>query len=385
MPSARANINPDLLTFSRERIGYDIPAIAEKLRVNEEKWLKWEQGEEKPTTNQLIRIAGYLDRTPAFFYLNNQPNEEKPFSEFRTINNEILESGSPKLIRAIREAKRNRMTLIDLYEDQNKRPVQIPVLDPAEDIRVQATKVREWVGMSMGTQKSWRSSSEALTQWKNCIEVKDIYVVQFPFVDVEECRGFAIAEDIVPIIGINSKDSYNARIFTIIHELAHVLFRDSVLINDSLAGYFNSGRKLEQTCNRLAAEILVPADELRLEFDDTKNTFREIKRLSRRFRVSGYVLLIRLRTEKLITEGMFRDLRSKFTFYDSSGKGSEGGDPYYNQIVRKGKLYLKTAFQSYFDDQINVAELANLTGWKVPNLNELAAKTFGWPEEGRYV
>lgn len=277
MPSAKANINPDLLTFSRERFGYDIPAIAGKLRVKEEKWVQWEKGEEKPTTNQLIQFAGYLDRTPAFFYLNNQPVEEMPFSEFRTINNKMLETGSPKLIRAIREAKRNRMTLIDLYEDQNKRPVQIPVLDPSEDIRVQAMKVREWLGMLMDTQKSWRSSSEALTQWKNCIEEKDIYVVQFPFVDVDECRGFAIAEDIVPIIGINSKDSYNARIFTLIHELVHILFRDSVRINDSLSEYFNSGRKLEQTCNRLAAEILVPAEELRFEFDDTKKLSEKLR------------------------------------------------------------------------------------------------------------
>lgn len=385
MPSARANINPALLTFSRERIGYDIPSIADKLQVKEEKWVNWERGEAKPTTNQLIRIANYLDRTPAFFYLNNLPEEAKPFSEFRTINNAILEFGSPKLISAIREAKRNRDTLIDLYENQNKSPVQIPAIDPAADVKAQAQQIRDWLGISMDIQKSWRSSSEALTSWKNYIEEKDIYVVQFPFVEVEECRGFAIAEEQFPIIGINSKDSYNARIFTLIHELAHVLFRDSVLINDSLDGYFNSGRRLEQTCNRLAAEVLVPKDELQLEFEANQNSFREVKRLSRKFGVSGYVLLIRLRTEQLITEEVFRDLRPEFSFYDSSGKGSDGGDPYYNQIVRKGKLYLKTAFQSYFDNQINVAELANLTGWKVPNLNELAAKTFGWPEEGRYV
>lgn len=386
MPSARANINPSLLTFSRERIGYDIPAIAGKLQVKEEKWVKWEKGEDRPTTNQLIRIANYLDRTPAFFYLDNLPEEEKPFSEFRTINNEVLETGSPKLIRAIREAKRNRNTLIDLYENRNIKPVQIPVFSPADgDVQDRGTKIREWLGVSMDVQSSWKSSSVALTSWKNYIEEKDVYVVQFPFVDVEECRGFAIAEERFPVIGINSKDSYNARIFTLIHELVHVLFRDSVLINDSLDAYFGSGRILEQTCNRLAAEILVPKNELRLEFDADENSFKEVKRLSRKFRVSGYVLLIRLRTEKLISEEVFRDLRPEFSFYDSSGKGSEGGDPYYNQIVRKGKLFLKTAFQSYFEKQINVAELANLTGWKVPNLNELAAKTYGWPEEGKYV
>lgn len=386
MVSAQANINPQLLTFSRERIGYAIPDIAQKLQVKEEKWLSWEKGEQKPTTNQLIRIANYLDRTPAFFYLNSPPDEGEPLSEFRTINNNLLISGSPKLIAAIREAKRNRETLLELYSEQRKTPIQVPSLDMVDGtVQEKGERIRSWLGISMSAQNAWRSSSEALTNWKNLVEEKDIYVVQFPFVDVDECRGFALSEEPVPIIGINSKDSYNARIFTLIHELAHILYRDSVLINDSLAGYFGSGRTMEQKCNRLAAEILVPEVELTRKFNAQNFSVREVKRLSRKFRVSGYVMLIRLKAVQLITEEDYRALESQFSFYDSSGKGSDGGNPYYNQIVRKGRLYLKTVFQSYFDNQINVAELANLTGWKVPNLNELAAKTFGWPKEGRYV
>lgn len=386
MTSQKANINPALLTFSRERIGYDISTIAGKLRVKEESWVQWENGEKKPTLNQLVSIAKLLDRTPAFFYLNQLPEEEKPLSEFRTVNNKELEKGSPKLIKVIREAKRNRMTMIELYENQHKKPTRIPDMNSfTGTIQEQAKQIREWLGVSMDTQKSWISSSQALTNWKNLIEEKDIYVVQFPFVEVEECRGFAIAEEKIPVIGINPKDSYNARIFTLIHELAHVLYRESILINDSLVDYFTSGKSLEQICNRLAAETLVPKCSLESEFNADKNRFREIKRLSRRFRVSGYVMLIRLKTEGLISNKEYRDLKPEFSFYDVSGKGSDSGDPYFNQIVRKGKLYLRTAFQSYFDNQINVVELANLTGWKVPNLNKLAAKTFGWPKEGRYV
>ncbi|CAN5237825.1 XRE family transcriptional regulator [soil metagenome] len=386
MISSQANINPELLTFSRERIGYDIPDIAGKLQVKEEKWLSWERGEQKPTTNQLIRIADYLDRTPAFFYLNSLPDEAEPLSEFRTINNNLFVSGTPKLRAAIREARRNRVTLLDLYSEQKKTPERIPVLDmPGGSIQEKAQKIRKWLGIFLEEQKSWKSSSEALTSWKNLLEQRDIYVVQFPYVDVKECRGFALSEESIPILGINSKDTYNAKIFTLIHELAHILYRDSVLINDSLAGYFGSGRTMEQKCNQLAAEILVPGEDLARDFDSHNASVNEVKRLSRTFRVSGYVLLIRLKTAQLISDEAYRAMESEFSFYDSSGKGSDGGNAYYNQIVRKGRLYLKTAFQSYFDNQINVAELANLTGWKVPNLNELAAKTFGWPKDGRYV
>ncbi|TVQ68505.1 MAG: ImmA/IrrE family metallo-endopeptidase [Balneolaceae bacterium] len=386
MPANRANINPDLLTFSRERMGYDIPVISKSLQINEERWINWERGEEKPTMNQLIRIAEKLDRTPAFFYLNEPPVEKEPLAEFRTLRNVIPGSVSPKLISAIRAARRNRETLIELYDEQNKSPKPAPALDwKAGSIAEQARYIREWLGITVDKQSSWTSSSEALTNWKGLLEDQDIYVVQFPYVQVDECRGFAIAEEQFPVIGINSKDTYNARIFTLIHELAHVFYRDTVLTNDRLSDYFDCSRSMEKRCNRLAAEILVPSNDLKNMYRSSDDPEREIRRLANTFRVSGYVMLIRLNDNKLMPDDQFEFLLPEFSFYDGTPGGSDGGNSYYNQIVRKGRLYMKAAFQSYFDNRITVAELAQLTGWKVPNLNELAAKTFHWPEEGHYV
>lgn len=386
MPLVRENINPALLTFSRERMGYDIAGIARKVPVPEERWTQWERGERRPTTNQLITLAHKLDRTPAFFYLDNIPDEEAPLSEFRTINNLPLENVSPKLISVIREARRNRDELIRLYQAGNRSPESVPKYPVTnEPVTAIAKEVREWLGVTYEMQTSWTGSSNALTNWKNLLEEQDVYVLQYPSVEVSESRGFTIAEDVFPVIGINSRDSYNARIFTLIHELAHVLFRNSVLINDSLTEYFGNSRTLEQKCNRLAAEILVPSEYVAEEFNRNEPSIREIKRASNRFRVSGYVMLIRLLNLDLITQEEYNDLLPEFSFYNQNSGGGNGGDSYYNRIVQKGRLYLKTAFQCYFDDQITVAELANLTDWKVPNLNELAAKTFGWPEEGQYI
>ncbi|MFH5885028.1 ImmA/IrrE family metallo-endopeptidase [Halalkalibaculum sp. DA3122] len=356
------------------------------MRVKEEQWVQWEQGEKKPTTNQLVKLAKYLDRTPGFFYLEEVPEETDPLSEFRTINNQLLLEASPKLIKAIREAKRNRDILLELYQDQGKTPAEIPTINPEdEDIASLAITIREWLEVSIDEQKSWSGSSTALTRWKEVLENKDIYVVQYPYVDVSESRGFALAESKIPIIGINSKDSSNARIFTLIHELIHVLLRDSVMINDKLTSYFPNGkRNIEQFCNRLAAEILVPSEELVLDFNADTEPVKQIRGLSRRYGVSTYVLLIRLKTEELISEEVYEACLPEVTFYDKS-RQSDGGDPYYTRIVQKGRLFMRNAFQSYFQEQITLGELANITGWKVPNLNELAAKTFGWPEEGSYV
>lgn len=386
MPTARVNINPETLAFARERAGYPVGRIAEKMRVKEEQWEQWEQGEKKPTTNQLVTLAKYLDRTPGFFYLKEVPEEAKPLSEFRTINNQLLSEASPRLIKAIREAKRNREILIELYENQGKKPSEVPAINPEDnDIQSLADDIRDWLDVTIEKQKGWSGSSTALTRWKEILENKDIYVVQYPYVEVSESRGFALAKSKVPIIGINSKDSSNARIFTLLHELIHVLLRDSVMINDELTNYFPNGkRSLEQFCNRLAAEILVPANDLNRTFDKNTEPVKEIRGLGRKYGVSTYVILIRLKTEKLISEQVYEGCLSEVSFYGQS-RQSDGGDPYYTRIVQKGRLFMRTAFQSYFQEQITLGELANITGWKVPNLNELAAKTFGWPEEGSYV
>lgn len=388
MSSSSVNINPEVLTFARERSGYVIPDIAKKLQVNEERWLKWEQGEIKPTAKQLTKIASKLDRSPAFFYLNEPPEEEPPLSDFRTINNIPLENAQPKLIQAIREAKRNRETLLELYSIQNKEPERIPAYaNISNQIEGVAREVRSWLDLTFERQNSWQGASNALTEWKNILEDKDIYVIQYPYVELDVARGFALAESEIPIIGINSKDSYNGRIFTLIHELCHILLRDSVLVNDDLQNYFSSGsQKMEKLCNKLTAEILVPSDITRRLFDNRNNDLlREVNRLRTKFRVSNYVILIRLKNLSLITTQEYKGIKPEVSFSDSTNSGSTSGNAYYNQIVRKGKLLIKTAFVAYFNDNISLPELTEITSWKVPNLNELAAKTFDWPKEGKYI
>ncbi len=387
MPSSRVNINPEVLSFARERSGYVIPEIARKLQVNEERWLKWEQGEVKPTAKQLIKIASKLDRSPAFFYLDEPPEEAPALSEFRTINNIPLENASPKLIQAIREAKRNRETLLELYQLQNREPERVPsftnIYTQVEEV---ATEVRDWLELTFEKQNNWRGASNALTEWKNILENKDIYVIQYPYVDIDEARGFALAESEIPIIGINSQDSYNGRIFTLIHELCHILLRDSVLVNDDLQNYFSSGnQEMEKLCNKLTAEILVPSEIIRGLFDNQNDVLREVNRLRTKFRISNYVILIRLKNLSLISTQEFNRIKPEVSFSDTSSSGSTSGNAYYNQIVRKGKLLVRTAFDAYFNDNISLPELTEITSWKVPNLNELAAKTFDWPEEGKYI
>lgn len=75
--------------------------------------------------------------------------------------------------------------------------------------------------------------------------------------DINEFRAFAMVDDLVPLIFINSNDSVSGKLFSLLHEFAHICIGNNSLYNDR----YSSGTrvsKAESVSNAVAAEILVP-------------------------------------------------------------------------------------------------------------------------------
>ena len=79
--------------------------------------------------------------------------------------------------------------------------------------------------------------------------------------------------------------------FTLAHELVHIGLDESGVSNPFENGGINN--RIEAFCNRVAAELLVPAAELEKLLKAAGAD--DIGALGRYFRVSGLVVLIRLR------------------------------------------------------------------------------------------
>lgn len=72
-------------------------------------------------------------------------------------------------------------------------------------------------------------------------------------IEIEDCRGYCLYDSYTPIIFLNNADSYRGKIFTILHELAHILCGENgITTND------NQHSKIEKFCNEIASEILIP-------------------------------------------------------------------------------------------------------------------------------
>jgi Zn-dependent peptidase ImmA (M78 family) len=95
------------------------------------------------------------------------------------------------------------------------------------------------------------------------LEAKDILVFQFTGVRPKQMLGFSLSFDQLPVIAVNRKLKANGRVFTLLHELAHLLIGESGvcdLAEDHLGS--PTDQRTEVFANRLAAAVLLPKSSL---------------------------------------------------------------------------------------------------------------------------
>src|SRR5262249_45049676 len=151
---------------------------------------------------------------------------------------------------------------LELLEQIEEQPREIEMaITLQEDHEVAAERVRAFLGVSLEQQTTWRADYEALKQWRILIENTGILTFQASGVEISEARGFSISERPLPVAVANSKDSPRGRIFTFLHEVAHLLLRDGGIcdLHDSEE---DEGSHIEAFCNRVAGATLFPRPAL---------------------------------------------------------------------------------------------------------------------------
>jgi len=183
--------------------------------------------------------------------------------------------------------------------------------------------------------------------------------------DVAEFRGFALVDEFAPLIFINGRDSESAKMFTLIHELSHLwLGYEGVSNFDELQPVETN---VEDFCNRVAAEFLLPFDEFNrvLRENQRENDHNLFQIIARRFKVSPLAAARRALDLKYISKKRF------FEFYNNYAKDSKkrkpkgtGGDFWKNQGVRIGELFGSAVVQATLEGRLLYRDAYRLTGLK---------------------
>lgn len=378
-----ALVTPEVLKWARQSLGLTVEEIAGRLGTSVERVKQWEAGERRPTIRQARLWADATKRPLVVFYLPEPPKDFKPLRDFRQLPGGADDALSPDLRYQIRTAYEQRELVLELLEEAEEQATPLALSISSDDDPEEAgAKMREFLGVTLEQQKGWTGKYEPLNSWRAAMEARGVLVFQSARVDVEEMRGFSIAEKTLPVIVLNPKDWPRARVFTLLHEFAHIASRRDGLCD------LRGGAAVEVFCNAVAGEALVPRKALEDQIigmkNDTDWTDKVLRWLAGMFSVSEEVILRRLVTLKRASGEFYQKKRGEYlSRYRQAaerrkqGQAKGGPPPHRRAIAQLGSPLLALAIQSYGDGRISLNDLATISGVGVQYLADIRAEVMG--------
>lgn len=341
------------------------------LRKRFRKWPLWVTGEAQPTLRQLENFARLTHTPIGYFFLPEPPELELPIPDFRTLRDEALTEPSSALLDTLYLCQQ-RQDWFRGYARMHGLPRLLfvgsaTVEDPSETV---AESMRQSLALSIVERQRLSTWTDALRQLIAKTEEAGVLVMASSIVgsnshrklDVAEFRGFALADELAPLVFLNGADGKAAQMFTLAHELAHVWLGESG-VSDPEAGSIPEQR-MERWCNRVAAELLAPLEELREAYQPDAPVAEEIQRLARLFKVSTLVALRRLFDAGFIDQAtLWRIYRQEVGRIRALDRGGGGGGNFYRTLgARTGKLFARAILASTLEGQTLFRDAFRLLG-----------------------
>ena len=114
--------------------------------------------------------------------------------------------------------------------------------------------------------------------------------------------GFSLVHDQFPVIYLNNSRPHVRQIFSLFHELAHLLLGE----NGITRGISLSGGQIERFCNQFAAEFLVPTGDLENQLNFSDYDDAAIGKLASHYNVSRPVILLKLIDQSILKPSDFK-------------------------------------------------------------------------------
>ena len=368
-------VNPDILKWARERSGYTVEAIATGLKKEISIVNDWESGERALTYVQLETLADKYKRPIAIFFFP-EPPEEPNIAEnlaLRSSDNEQLE---PRIHILLRQAYARQLSLMELNLGTNpskKKIFRDLQARSTDSVTALSQKTRTYLDINVKTQANWDNAREALANWRDHIEEAGIFIFKEAFQD-DSIDGFCLVHDEFPIIYLNNSRPPVRQIFSLFHELAHLLLGE----NDITRGISRGGGEIEDFCDQFAAAFLVPSDDLKTRLDFSVYDDDAIEELANYYKVSRPVILLKLIDQGIFTQETYWEKIDQWTeehehrIESMAGSTSPRGGSYYNtQAVYLGYRFMELAFGKYRQGQCSIEQLAEHLNVKVKHLPQL--------------
>ena len=387
----RLSVEPALIDWACDRSGIPATQLVEKFRDLPQ----WRTGAKQPTSRQLQRFAKATFTPFGELFSDVPPSDAIPIGDFRVRGGGLSARPSPHLLETIYICQSRQ----DWYRDYliaNESPV-IQWIGSETLERLPEAAAHDFAsvaGFAIQSRASARSWGDALRMVRQSIENAGVLVNVNGIVgnntrrklDPDEFSGFALADTYAPVIFVNNADYKAAQMFTLAHEVGHLLLDESGVSRDSVD--VEAAPENENWCDRFAAEVLVPQDDLRTRMRaHSIVNGDDVRRLARLYKVSSLVILRRLRTANLIRSSDYRRFiakeRNRYAVRRATQDAShtQGGNFYSTFFQRTGRTFARAVALSTIDGQTTYKDMSRLLGISSMKTFDKIAAEFGLMRE----
>lgn len=308
---------------------------------------KWMTGEKTPTFNQVEKVSKATRIPFGYFFLQEPPVEDTSLLEYRTVHSIDLETPSRDLMDTIHD-----MELIqdwikeDLLQKGIDPPDFIGAMNVQSDVNDFANYSRNILGLNLKWFLQGNSSYDSFRYIRNAISNAGVAVMMSGIVgnntrrslSIDEFRAFTLIDELAPLIFINSNDSWNGKLFSLLHEFNHIVLGKSSFYNDRYSAQQRVS-KLEVLCNAVTAEILVPHQLFLKEWEilGDAEASEKINVVAKIFRCGTIVVARRALDARFISEDAYDiAVNTAIEFFNEQRKKrkSSGGN-YYSTVANR--------------------------------------------------
>ena len=324
------------------------------------------------TPNNLQKIAEFLGHGVLFFVEQGPVETDRIYTpQFRTILNRKPHL-SAKLRKFVQRVEKQRETYIALQEAISEPGVSFTPPDMASPANGPQL-ARDWLNLSISN--NFEISRKKVEEKGVLVFLSNGYNGKWQIPKDDPILGFSLYHDSYPIVVIK-KESEQRQLFTLMHELAHLIIHKASWVDDE--DDLHSYSAQEQEASYLAGRVLVPDAVLESVRDQDKpssvteyDTWLASPRET--YGVSGEVILRRLLDSgRLLLEHYtaYREWKNKTT-----GDGREGGNRSYRHrepIHIFGDTFVRTVFEALQAKEITLARASGyLDNLRIQDVHQL--------------
>ena len=394
MPS-RAYITPQMLRWAREQAACTLEDAAKIARRPAKEVEDWETPGKDifPTVRQAQKLANAYDVPFALLYADGPtPDPESdPLPEFRGVDPDLgrIRPHSRQLRRMIRQAQERQSFIVELLEAAGNAPLSwVGSATPNHPPESLGGQMREALNVLDGPPNP-RDRERTLDWWVERVEDLGAFVSRYRpdgnrhwAFDPAEARGMSLCHPLAPFIVLNSRDAPSGRIFTLMHELAHLYYGECGIddIGDERLLPPDT-QALEQRCNQVAAAVLMPESEFRLEWNRVQGDSHDrVKGVSDKFGVSRQAAAVRAKSDAigLITpaqfSGMYGYLANEYKEFRENRptSGGGGGMAVPVRVLKEfGPRFVGTVCDARADGRLSLLDTAEALGARVGDVEAI--------------